>query len=353
MDFNIKEDLSKEKKEKSKLFEGEIFGLDDKVRGFTIVDRNYSTNEELPTFMLANITPNTIDVDYNIERLKAIAKDSAEHGVNVLVLPELPVSGYVWEPKDGNKEEVLSKLKRCATDGPEVSRLISYFRSLMSDDGLNLIFFNNIRKEGEKLYDTTFVIGQKNDYLNCYYDKIFLTPVEKKYFFRGDDQRLVISTKYGKFGINICYDMVFNSLAEKYAYDDEVDAIINSAAWRRESIREYPLLNIRIDNYYEYIWDLKHAALASHNQVWSIGVTCVGVFDKTGNSFAGGSGFWCPSGLCLLQASKSHEELLIMRNLDITKHMRNQAIEDFNYALDYNEVWRKVKNIPPKVKIIV
>jgi predicted amidohydrolase len=344
--------INNEKREIKKPKEGEIFGLDAKVRGFTIVDRAYSTNAKLPTFMLANINPTTVDIDYNIERLKTIAEISAENGVNVLVLPELTVSGYLWELENGDKEEVFSQLARCATDGPEVTKLIAYFRSLMSDDGLNLIIFNNIRKEEKKFYDTTFIIGQNNDYLNCYYDKIFLTPIEKKYFFRGDDQRLVINTKYGKFGINICYDLVFNSLAEKYAYDDRVDAIINSAAWRRHSIREYPLLNIRMDNYYEYIWDLKHAALASHNQVWSIGVTCVGVLDKTGNYFSGGSGFWSPSGICMLQASKSREELLIMRNLDITKHMRNQAVEDFNYALDYNEVWRKVENIPPKVKTL-
>lgn len=352
MDYIIKQNASKEERENNKILEGEIFGLDTKVRGFTIVDRTYSTNEALPTFMLANINPSTVDVGYNMERLKTIAEISAEKGVNVLVLPELPVSGYIWEPKSGNKEEVFSQLRRCTTNGPEVKKLIAYFRSLMSDDGLNLIVFNNIRQEGDKFYDTTFVIGQNNDYLKCYYDKIFLTPLEKQYFFRGDDQRLVVSTKYGKFGINICYDLAFNSLAEKYAYDDRVDAIINSAAWRRESIREYPLLNIRMDNYYEYIWDLKHAALASHNQVWSIGVTCVGVFDKTGNSFAGGSGIWSPSGICMSQASKSREELLMMRNLDITKHMRNQAVEDFNYALDYNEVWRKVENIAPKVKTI-
>jgi predicted amidohydrolase len=302
--------------------------------------------------MLANINPTTVDVDYNIERLKTIAELSVENGVNVLVLPELPVSGYIWEPESGDKEEVFSQLRRCVTGGPVVEELIAYFRSLMSRDGFNLVVFNNIRQEGKKFYDTTFIIGQNNDYLSCYYDKIFLTPIEKKYFFRGDDQRLVVSTKYGKFGINICYDLVFNSLAEKYAYDDEVDAIINSAAWRRESIREYPLLNIRMDNYYEYIWDLKHAALASHNQVWSIGVTCVGVFDKTGNSFAGGSGFWSPSGICMSQASKSREELLIMRNLDITKHMRNQTVEDFNYALDYNGVWREVEKITPKEKTI-
>jgi len=354
MDNIIKKEKQLNRKNyKSKTLQnGGIFGLDEDVKGFTLVDRSYSTNDELPTFMLANITPSGLDIDYNIERLKTIAEISAENGVNVLVLPELSVSGYVWEPENGNKEKVFSRLNRCATNGEKVSRLITYFRSIMSDSGLNLIIFNNIRKEEKKLYDTTFIVGQNNDYLSCYYDKIFLTPIEKNYFYRGDDQRLVVNTKYGKFGINICYDLVFNSMAEKYAYDDKVDAIINSAAWRRHSIREYPLLNIRMDNYYEYIWDLKHAALASHNQVWSIGATCVGVFDKTGNYFSGGSGFWCPSGICLLQASKSREELLIMRNLDVTKHMRNQAVEDFNYALDYDEVWRKVKNIPPKVKTI-
>jgi predicted amidohydrolase len=332
--------------------EGEIFGLDSRVKGFVIVDRTYSVTENLPTFMLANINPSGMDIDYNIQRLKTIVEIAAQNRVNVLVLPELPVSGYVWDPENKNKEEVFNNLKKCVTDGPLVTDLIKYFRSLMTEDGLNLIIFNNIRQNGEKLYDTTYVIGQDNEYLSCYYDKIFLTPIEKKYFYRGDDQRLVVNTKYGKFGINICYDLVFNSLAEKYAYDDKVDAIINSAAWRRGSIREYPLLNIRMDNYYQYIWDLKHAALASHNQVWSIGVTCVGVFDRTGNSFAGGSGFWSPSGICMCQASKTREELLIMRNLDITKHMRNQAVEDFNYALDYNEVWRQVENIKPKIKEI-
>ncbi len=228
--FKKNKNLHKESYKSKKSRNGGIFGLDERVKGFILVDRTYSLNDKLPTFLLANITPAATDVDYNIERLKTIAEISAENGVNVLVLPELPVSGYIWEPEDGNKQEVFSQLTRCATDGPEVKKLIAYFRSIMSDDGLNLIILNNIRREKEKFYDTTFIIGKNNDYLNCYYDKIFLTPIEKKYFYRGDDQRLVVDTKYGKFGINICYDLVFNSLAEKYAYDDKVDVIVNSAA---------------------------------------------------------------------------------------------------------------------------
>jgi len=73
----MKKKENDEKKATKKQKEGEIFGLDTKVRGFTIVDRMYSTNEKLPTFMLANINPTTVDIDYNIERLKTIAEISA------------------------------------------------------------------------------------------------------------------------------------------------------------------------------------------------------------------------------------------------------------------------------------
>ncbi len=333
------------------LNEGSIFGMDNKVEGFTIVDRKYSENESLPSFMLANITPITTDIGYNVERIKTIARLASENGVNVLVLPELPVSGYVWEPESGDKEEVFSHLRKCATNAPIVGEMIDHIRNLMEPGGLEFLVFNNIRLDEDNgdLYDTTYVISKDNDYLNTNYDKIFLTPIEKEYFKTGDDQRLVVNTKYGRFGITICYDLCFTALAEKYAYEDGVDAIINSAAWRRDSVREYPELNYRIDNYYEYIWDLKHAALASHNQVWSIGCTCCGIFDKTHNYFVGGSGFWSPSGIPLVQASKDYEELLILRNLDITKHMRNQAVEDFDYSLDFDAVWRKVRDNEPKI----
>jgi hypothetical protein len=72
-----------------------IFGLDHKINGFTIVDRKYTEDESLPTFMLSNITPITTDIDYNLERIRTIAKLAKSLKVNILVFPELPISGYV------------------------------------------------------------------------------------------------------------------------------------------------------------------------------------------------------------------------------------------------------------------
>ncbi len=329
--------------------EGGIFGMDDKVDGFVVVDRSYSDNDGLPTFMLANIEPVTTDIEYNLKRIRSIATIARNNNVNVMVLPELPISGYVWHPEDGNKDTVFDHLRACDNRTVLVSNTINYIRGLMSSDGLNLVFLNNVRVDGDDIYDTTFVISHDNDYNNNYYDKIFLTPIEKEYFKTGSDQRLVVDSKWGRFGVTICYDLCFVGLGKKYAFDDNVDAVINSAAWRRDSVREYDKLNYRIDNYYEYIWDLKHASLSSYNQVWSIGCTCVGTFDRTGNAFCGGSGFWSPSGIPVFQGSKVYEELLILRNLDITKHMRNQAVEDFDYSLDFNKVWREVRDLEPEI----
>ena len=62
--------------------------------------------------------------------------------------------------------------------------------------------------------------------------------------------------------------------------------MIVTDAWQMEAVREYPLLNLKIDNYYQYIWRLMYSALAAHNQVWSIGANCVGVFEKPEGAFA-------------------------------------------------------------------
>jgi predicted amidohydrolase len=115
-----------------------------------------------------------------------------------------------------------------------------------------------------------------------------------------------------------------------------------------EAVRKYPLLNLQLDNYYQFIWSLMHSALAAHNQVWSIGANCVGVFEKTGSRFCGESGVWSPSGIQLVHASHKEEELIVIRHLEIRGHMRHQAKEHFDYSLDFDEVYRNIRDMKPK-----
>ncbi|MBE0481218.1 MAG: carbon-nitrogen hydrolase family protein [Dehalococcoidia bacterium] len=319
-----------------------------KSRGFRIADVAFSTNEACPSFMTANINPK-FDIEHNLSRMEEIAQAAHEKQVDILILPELAVSGYVWDNDD--RGEVLEHLKASDNRRTQVKRVLDRIKAGLVDScrGLKAVFFGNVRDNRRgSLHDTVFIMTATADYNTVFYDKIFLTPLEKLYFKRGSDQRLVLDTRWGRIGVMICYDMCFVGLGKRYAFNDEVDLIITAAAWRTEAYREYPLLNLKLDNYYQFIWNLMHSALAAHNQIWSIGANCVGAFEKTGGLFCGQSGIWSPSGIPLVQASHDREELLILRNVEIRGHMRHQAKEDFDYSLDFDEVYREIKDLKPR-----
>lgn len=319
------------------------------IKGYKITDVEFSEYEGCPTFMIANIN-STNDIGYNLSRMEIIVQAAHEANVDVLVLPELSISGYIW--KTDNRAEVLDQLKAGSNRRPKVKRVLDNIRSGLVDrgDGLKMVFFSNVRmgKHRDEIYDSTYVMTPNADYNSTFYDKIFLTPIEKEFFHRGSGRRLVLDTRWGKMGIMMCYDLCFVGLGRRYAFDDGVDVIIVPSAWRMEAVRNYPLLNLQIDNYYQFIWRLMHSALAAHNQVWSIGANCVGVFEKTGGRFCGESGIWSPSGIPLVRASHEEEELIVIRHLEIQGHMRYQAKEDFDYSLDFNEVYREIADIKPR-----
>jgi predicted amidohydrolase len=322
-----------------------------RVRGYRVSDVTFSEDESCPTFMLANINPR-FDIGYNLSRMEDIVQAAHEVNAGILVFPELCISGYVWDAD--HKQEVEEQLKASDNHQPEVKRVLDGIKAGLAggDHGLNTVFFGNVRVDrshGEThAHDSTFVMAPGADYNDIFYDKIFLTPVEKLFFRRGSDQRLVLDARCGRMGVMMCYDLCFVEMGKMYAFYDEVDVMITTAAWRTEAVREYPLLDLRIDNYYQFIWRLMNSALAAHNQVWSIGANCVGVFEKTGGRFCGESGVWSPSGIPLVHASDEEEELVVIRNLEIRGHMRHQAKEHFDYSLDFDEVYREIKDMKPR-----
>jgi len=323
------------------------------VNGYKVTDVTFSENEACPTFLIANINPR-FDIGYNLSRMEDIVQVAHEVNAEILVIPELCISGHVWDAD--HKMEVQEQLKASDNRQPEVKRVLDRIKAGLvgGDNGLNMVFFGNVRvdKSHGKIRDSTFVITPGADYNDVFYDKIFLTPLEKLFFHRGSDERLVLDARCGRMGVMMCYDLCFVGLGRRYAFDDEVDVIITPAAWRTEAVRNYPLLNLRIENYYQFIWRLMHSALAAHNQVWSIGANCVGVFEKTGGRFCGESGVWSPSGIPLVHASNQEEELIVIRNLAIRGHMRHQAKEHFDYRLDFDEFYREIKDIKPKRVLI-
>ncbi len=307
---------------------------------FRIIERTFSEKENCPTILIANIHTST-DVEQNILKIEQIIEIAHQKGVNIVVLPELCVTGYIWDTDD--HEDITSLLEEGENDRIH-SRLRNIRDSLSGGGkGLEYIFYNNVRKKNGAFYNSTFILNaiidfNDEDYI---YDKVFLPAIEQRYFQPGTDKRLAINTKWGRFGFLICYDLCFVELPRKYAFIDGVNSIITMANWRSEAIREYALLNVRTDHYYGFLWDLMNSSKAAYNQVWSIGANTVGHHDISGNYFWGGSGIWPPSGLKLLQASNIKEELLVIHNVNI-KEQREKEIDKFNYRIDFEKFYSQI-----------
>lgn len=319
-----------------------------KIRGgravdLRILERKFSDVEDCPSVLLANIHL-SLDIQYNIAKMEHVIEIAHENEVNIVIFPELCVTGYIWATEDD--QEIIDHMR--AGDNGRISGWVNNVRDNLSEGGhgLQYVFYNNVRIKNGSFYNSTFIINKYIDHNDedYIYDKIFLPPIEQRYFKKGTDKRLIIDTKWGRFGFLTCYDLNFVELARKYAFVDEVDAIITMADWRSEAIREYPDMNIRTDHYYGFLWNLMNSSKAAYNQIWSLAVNSVGRHDISGDYFWGGSGVWAPSGLMLLQASNINEELLIIRNLDI-KGQRDKEQDTFNYRIDFQGVHRKIEEI--------
>ncbi len=317
---------------------------------FRIVERVFSEDEQNPTVLIANIYGEP-SVDKNMKKMEAIIEVAHRKNVNILIFPELTVTGYIWKASD--PKPVWDLL----AEG-ENSRIESWLNNIKSSltegqGGLEYIFYSNVREKDKRYYNCTFILNPSIDYRqeDFIYAKVFLTPSERSFFSQGTDKRLSIDTRWGRFGVLICYDLCFVELPRQYAFVDNVDAIITMAAWHSQAVREYAMMNMRTDHYYGFLWDLMNASKSAYNQVWSFGSNWVGRHKKSREYFWGGSGIWAPSGMKLLQASNINEELLVIRNVDV-KGQRDREQDDFNYRIDFEDFYRQMRHPSDCIKVI-
>ncbi len=305
---------------------------------FLVIERLYSDIEDRLSIGLANIHAIVPGIEQNKDKVVRACEVFKSRRVNVAIFPEFTLSGYVWDDE---------KTCRPYVEQAHIENHVDWVEKVirpMFDDTFNTVILNTFRKGiGDRRLNSTFVITKDNDWLNGnhIYDKVFLPPIERCYTSIGVQDRLDLESPWGRCGFTTCYDIMFSQLLQEYALLDEVDAIIQIASWRAASRRDYPGMNVGTDTYYGDLWDLTLASKAAVHQAWMIACNAVGIHALSGVRFWGGSGLWAPSGLKLVQASKFNEELLIVHNIDI-KGQRQREQDDFNYALDFNAVYRPI-----------
>ena len=307
---------------------------------FFVLERDFSDDESKPSIGLANIHAVVPGIEANKDKILRAVEIFKAKRVNVAIFPEFCLSGYFWED-----EPACWRYMDEAVIDNHGDWIKQNLRPLL-DDTLRAIVFNNIRRGPEKKYfNSTYILSAVHDHYtpDDMYDKTFLPTLEKIYTKTARDDRLVLDTPSGgRVGFTTCYDFMFSQLMLEYAIIDKVDAIIQVASWRAMARRDYPRMNVKTDAYYGYLWDLMMAATAATNQIWVVACNAVGVHGISGARFWGGSGIWAPSGLCLVQASRVNEELLIAHNVDMKSH-REFELDDFNYAMDFTSIYRPIK----------
>lgn len=307
------------------------------VDEFLVVERVYSEDSALPSIGLANIHAEVPDIEANKDKILRAVRVFKERGANVVMFPEFCLSGYFWE----DEAACWPYMEQAVTEN-HVDWIDGELRPLL-DDQLRVIILNNLRHGPErKFLNTTFPVAHESlGYVDVGYDKVFLPGIEKIYTQSGQDDRLTIDSRagFGRFGFTTCYDYLFTDLLREYAFGDRVDVIIELASWRAAARRDYPGMNVRTDLYYGELWDMVMAASSANNQVWTIACNAVGRHPISGATFWGGSGIWAPSGMRLVQASHFYEELLLVHGVDL-KAGRQLELDDFDYAIDFHEIYR-------------
>ncbi len=140
-----------------------------------------------------------IDIDDpagNITLAKSAIHDAASMGAQLVVLPELTNSGSTFRN--------LSELDERSTtlDGALIKQWVEYAKQL------DIVLVGGLAiKEDGVIFNTSVIIDSTG--LRGWYKKVHLWNDEIDFFTPGEEQPLVVDTKYGRIATMVCYDVEF------------------------------------------------------------------------------------------------------------------------------------------------
>lgn len=143
------------------------------------------------------LAPKIGDLAYNRILTERAIRSAALQGAQVVVLPELVQSGYVFE--DRNEALALAETR----EGPTLQLWQALAREL------NIVVVGGFceRLDGDELANSAALVDAQG--VRAVYRKAHLWDAEKEIFSAGDEAPPVIDTVHGRIGMLICYDLEF------------------------------------------------------------------------------------------------------------------------------------------------
>lgn len=154
------------------------------------------------------LAPTLGDLEANRRASVAAIRSAVEMGAQVVVLPELTTSGYVFESREEAEALAISHDHAIFGDwAAEIARAAD-------GDGFVFAGFCELGDDGH-LYNSAAVVDASG--LMATYRKTHLWDREKLFFTPGLDPPPVLQTPLGRIGVLICYDLEFPELTRTLA----------------------------------------------------------------------------------------------------------------------------------------
>jgi predicted amidohydrolase len=136
------------------------------------------------------------DITGNRTTARAAIEAAAGDGAQVVVLPELASSGYVF----ADRAELASLAE------PRDGATIAEWANLAAAFGVTIVA-GFPEAAGEKIYNSAAIVDPTG--LRGVYRKAHLWDSENVVFDRADDLPLLVDTEHGRMGVMVCYDIEF------------------------------------------------------------------------------------------------------------------------------------------------
>jgi predicted amidohydrolase len=234
---------------------------------------------------LAQISCKIGDKEHNLDVMKRNIKQAKNQGANLIVFPELALTGYVCR-------DILYELAEPVPEGESIRRLAE----IANIEDIHVVFgaLERSEKTHATLYNTAVLLGP-NGFIGKY-QKMHLpthSVFEEKRYFRLGYKTPVFETEIGKLGLIICYDVFFPEITRLLRLKGSQLIICISAS---PGVRR---------TFFETLT----AARAIENTAFLVYVNLVGV--ENGLQFWGGSRIVAPNGKITSQAKYDEEDLMI------------------------------------------
>ncbi|GIG30012.1 carbon-nitrogen hydrolase family protein [Cellulomonas marina] len=211
----------------------------------------------------------TRDLEQNYALIGALVDEARDRGVELLVLPEAAIGGYLSSL--GNHGDTVRTTTRSLPpavrlDGPEIARV-----QALAGDVVVAIGFCEQGEDDDTRYNAAALLDGGQVYGS--YRKVH-QPLGEHMSYAAGGSYGVFDTPVGRVGLQICYDKAFPEAARSMALDG-AEVVASLSAW--PAARTATAADLQEDRW-TYRFNLLDAARALDNQVFWVASNQSGTF---------------------------------------------------------------------------